>query len=130
MATIFDKIVSGEIPAFKICENDQFLAFLDAFPLVEGHVLVIPKKATNYLFTESNDILREILLFAKPIALAMDKSFDCERVGVSVVGLEVPHSHIHLIPINGVGDMDFNKKKLQIDAERMFEIAEMIKTNL
>src|SRR6478735_5429687 len=99
--TIFSKIISGEIPSYKIAENDKFFAFLDIFPLVEGHVLVIPKAETDKFFDLETPYLSEILLFAQPIAKAIEKVFDCNRCGVSVIGLEVPHAHLHLVPING-----------------------------
>lgn len=130
MATIFEKIVKGEIPAYKIAENENFLAFLDVFPIVKGHVLVIPKVATDYIFTESDNTIAELMVFAKKVANAMDKSFDAKRIGVSVIGLEVPHTHVHLIPINNVADMDFGRPKLQLDKAEMLDIAERIKINL
>ena len=105
--TIFSKIIAGEIPSYKIAENENFFAFLDIFPLREGHVLVVPKNETDKLFDLPDDYLSEILLFAKPIALAIEKAFNCNRCGISVVGLEVPHAHIHLIPINSANDLNF-----------------------
>ena len=105
--TIFSKIIAGEIPSYKIAENEKFFAFLDIFPLREGHVLVIPKTETDNLFDLSDDYLSEIFLFAKPIAKAIEKSFDCNRCGMSVVGIEVPHAHMHLIPINTANDLNF-----------------------
>ena len=98
--TIFSKIISGEIPCYKIAENEKFFAFLDIFPLVKGHVLVVPKIETNQFFDLSADYLAEILLFSRPIAKAIERAFDCNRCGISVVGLEVPHAHLHLVPIN------------------------------
>ena len=126
MASIFTKIVNGEIPCHKIAENDKFLAFLDVFPLVKGHTLVIPKKEVDYIFDLEDDLLSEINLFAKDVARKIEKAIPCERIGVSVIGLEVPHTHIHLIPINNVGDMNFSKPKLEITQEELAEIAAKI----
>jgi histidine triad (HIT) family protein len=109
--TIFSKIIAGEIPSYKIAENDKFFAFLDIFPLREGHVLVIPKKETDNLFDLPEDFLSEILVFARPIAKAIEKSFKCDRCGISVIGLEVPHAHMHLIPINSSNDLNFTQPK-------------------
>lgn len=126
MSTIFKKIIDGELPAYKVAENNEFLAFLDISPLVEGHTLVIPKKETDFIFDIGNDELGRFMQFAKIVANKMNAVFDCKRIGVSVIGLEVPHAHIHLIPINGVGDMDFNKEKLSLSKEKMEEIAKKI----
>lgn len=126
MSTIFKKIIDGELPAYKVAENNEFLAFLDISPLVEGHTLVIPKKETDFIFDIANDELGRFMQFAKIVANKMNAVFDCKRIGVSVIGLEVPHAHIHLIPINGVGDMDFNKEKLSLSKEKMEEIAKKI----
>ena len=112
--TIFSKIIAGEIPCYKIAENDRFLAFLDVFPLVEGHVLVVPKIEMDKIFDLPDEYLQEILLFAKPIAKAIESAFDCKRCGLSVVGLEVPHAHVHLLPINSADDLNFTKPKLQL----------------
>ncbi len=109
--TIFSKIIAGEIPSYKIAENDKFFAFLDIFPLREGHVLVIPKKETDNLFDLPEDYLSEMLVFARPIAKAIEKSFKCNRCGISVIGLEVPHAHMHLIPINSSNDLNFTQPK-------------------
>jgi len=124
--TIFEKIVSGDIPSYKVAENDDFLAFLDVFPLAEGHTLVIPKKSTNYIFDIEEQEYIGLHLFAKKVALAIDKVMPCARVGSAVVGLEVPHAHIHLIPINEIGDISFQKEKLQLSPIRMQEIADSI----
>ena len=124
--TIFSKIISGELPSYKIKENDNFLAFLDVSPLVKGHVLVVPKVETDKLFDLSDDYLSEILLFAKPIAKAIEKSFDCNRCGVSVIGIEVPHAHVHLMPINNANDINFTRGKLALDKEEMKAIQEKI----
>ncbi|MCR9172954.1 MAG: HIT family protein [bacterium] len=128
MASIFSKIVSGEIPAYKIAENDDFLAFLDIMPLKEGHTLVIPKKEVDYLFDIEDISLAEMMLFAKEVSKKIKAAFPCERIGVSVIGLEVPHAHIHLIPIDTMDDMNFSKPKLQLPAEKMEVIAEKIRT--
>jgi histidine triad (HIT) family protein len=126
MASIFSRIVSGEIPAYKVAENDNFLAFLDIQPLAEGHVLVIPKEETDYIFDIENQQYMEFFLFAKKVALAVGKVIPCKKVGMAVVGLEVPHAHIHLVPMNDIYDLDFSKTKLQLPAEKMKEIAEKI----
>lgn len=112
--TIFSKIIAGEIPSYKIAENDRFYAFLDIFPLAEGHTLVVPKVEIDKIFDLDDELLAEGILFAKKIGKAIEKVFDCNRCGLSVVGLEVPHAHIHLIPIKGVGDMNFSRPKLQL----------------
>ena len=117
--TIFSKIIAGEIPSYKIAENEQFFAFLDIFPLVEGHVLVVPKTETDNVFDLSDEYLSKILLFAKPIAKAIEKAFPCNRCGISVVGLEVPHAHIHLIPINSADDLNFTRGKLKLTPEQL-----------
>lgn len=128
MASIFSKIIAGEIPAHKIAENDDFLAFLDIMPLKEGHTLVIPKKETDYIFDIDDASLAQMMVFAKEVAGKVKRAFPCERVGVSVIGLEVPHAHIHLIPINTMDDMNFSKPKLKLPSERLSEIAEKIRT--
>lgn len=117
--TIFSKIITGEIPSYKIAENEKFFAFLDIFPLVEGHVLVVPKIETDKFFDVADDYLAEWLLFAKPIARAIERAFPCNRCGISVVGLEVPHAHMHLIPINSADDLNFNRPKLKLSAEEL-----------
>jgi histidine triad (HIT) family protein len=127
MSTIFTKIIEGDIPSFKVAENDDFLAFLDIQPIVKGHVLVIPKKPIDYIFDIEDQRLGEFMSFAKSVAKQMDKVFDCKKIGMTVIGLEVPHAHIHLIPINGIADMDFNKEKLNLEAKEMDEIAKLIK---
>ncbi len=126
MATIFSKIIKGDIPSFKIAENDRFYAFLDIHPLAKGHTLVIPKQEVDNLFDLDDETYRDLWLFAKKIAKALDKSMWCERVGVAVVGLEVPHAHIHLVPINGVYDIDFSKPKLELGNEEFTLIAKRI----
>ena len=124
--TIFEKIVLGQIPSYKIAETSEFLAFLDAFPLREGHVLVIPKEPIDYIFDLPEKVYVDLNLFAKKVAHAMDLAIDCKRIGVAVIGLEVPHAHIHLVPLDNVGDINFTKPKLSIANERMIEIAESI----
>jgi histidine triad (HIT) family protein len=124
--TIFSKIIAGQIPAYKIAENDQFFAFLDIFPLVEGHVLVVPKIEVDNLFDLPDDYLREMLLFAKPIAKAIEGAFDCNRCGISVVGLEVPHAHIHLVPINNANDLNFTRGKIKLTPDQLKKSQEKI----
>ena len=126
MVSIFTKIVNGEIPAYKIAENDKFLAFLDAMPLVEGHVLVIPKTEIDYIFDIEDELYLELHLFAKKIATGLKKAMPCKRVGVAVIGLEVPHTHIHLVPLQTMDDINFTRKKLSIPKERMEELQELI----
>ena len=127
MASIFSKIISDEIPAYKILENENFLAFLDIFPLAKGHVLVIPKKEIDYLFDISLDEYGELWKFAQQVAKAMDKVIDCKRIGVAVIGLEVPHAHIHLVPLNNVSDINFERPKLSFSEEEMNEVAQKIR---
>lgn len=124
--TIFSKIIAGEIPSYKIAENAHFFAFLDIFPLAEGHVLVVPKTETDKFFDVSDELLANWLLFAKPIAHAIEKTFPCNRCGVSVVGLEVPHAHMHLIPINSADDLNFNRPKLKLSADELRSVQERI----
>ena len=128
--TIFSKIIAGEIPAYRIAEDDQFFAFLDIFPLVEGHVLVIPKLEIDKFFDVPDDYLSRMLVFSKPIAKAIEKSFPCNRVGLAVVGLEVPHAHLHLVPINGIDDLNFTRGKLKLSAEQLKSAQEKIVTAL
>lgn len=127
MASIFSKIISGEIPAYKVAEDDHFLAFLDIFPIVEGHVLVIPKIENDYVFDLSDEVYTQLFLFAKKVALAMEEVIECKRIGIAVIGLEVPHTHIHLVPLETVGDINFEKPKLQLSKEKMNSIAGKIK---
>lgn len=129
MASIFTKIINNEIPSHKVAENDEFLAFLDIQPLSEGHVLVVPKQEVDYIFDIEDDLLGRMMQFAKAVAHKMDNAFDCKRIGVSVVGLEVPHAHIHLIPINSVQDMNFSKEKLNYSQDELKAIAEKIKAS-
>lgn len=128
--TIFSKIIAGEIPSYKIAESDKFYAFLDIFPLRKGHTLVIPKVEVDNLFDVPDDYLSEMLVFAKPIAKAIEKSFNCNRCGVSVIGIEVPHAHMHLIPINDANDINFVQEKLKLSPEEMKEVQELIVSNL
>ena len=120
--TIFSKIIAGEIPSYKIAENEKFFAFLDIFPLVKGHVLVVPKIEVDNLFDIPENYLSELLLFSQPIAKAIEKVFPCNRCGISVVGLEVPHAHLHLIPINSADDLNFTRPKLKLSAEELKEV--------
>jgi histidine triad (HIT) family protein len=128
--TIFSKIITGEIPSYKIAENEKFFAFLDIFPLREGHVLVVPKTETDKFFDLSDDYLKEMLVFAKPIAKAIERSFNCNRCGISVIGLEVPHAHLHLIPINNANDLNFNQAKPKASDESLKKVQELILANL
>lgn len=130
MASIFTKIVNGEIPCYKIAEDDRFLAFLDINPLAEGHTLVIPKQEVDYIFDLEDILLADINVFAKKVAKAIEKSVKCERIGIAVIGLEVPHAHIHLVPINDIGDLSFANPKLKFSPEEFAEITEKIKSNL
>ena len=118
MATIFSKIIAGEIPSYRIHEDERYYAFLDINPLAEGHTLVIPKVETDYLFDLEDDLLADMMVFAKKVALAIDQTMECKRVGVAVLGLEVPHAHIHLIPINDLYDIEFSKPKLKFSDEQ------------
>jgi len=126
MATIFTRIVRGEIPCYKIAEDENYLAFLDINPLAKGHTLVIPKKEIDYIFDVDDDLLGGMMVFAKKIALAIDRSIPCKRVGIAVLGLEVPHAHIHLIPINHLGDINFGRPKLRLSQDEFSEIAAKI----
>ena len=126
MATIFSKIIAGEIPSYRILEDERFYAFLDINPLAMGHTLVIPKVETDYLFDVDDELLGDMMVFAKKVALAIDKTIECKRVGVAVLGLEVPHAHIHLIPINDLYDIEFSKPKLKFSDEQFRAICEKI----
>ena len=128
--TIFSKIIVGEIPSYKIAENEKFFAFLDIFPLVKGHVLVIPKIEVDNMFDLPDEYLSELLVFARPIAKAIERSFSCNRCGMEVVGLEVPHAHLHLIPINSSDDLNFTRKKLKLSDEELKKVQEKILQNL
>ena len=124
--TIFSKIIQGDIPAYKIAENDLFIAFLDIFPLQKGHVLVVPKIEVDKVFDLPDNYLSELLVFAKPIAKAIEDSFPCNRIGMVTVGLEVPHAHLHLIPINQAEDLNFSNPKLKLDKAELIAIQEAI----
>jgi histidine triad (HIT) family protein len=130
MSSIFAKIVAGEISAYKIAETDDFLAFLDVFPIAKGHVLVIPKKEIDNIFDIPQEMYEQLWSFAKEVAKAMKKSIECNKIGISVIGLEVPHAHIHLIPMNSVSDMDFSKPKLKLDEEEFAELQTLISKSL
>ena len=126
MSSIFSKIVNNEIPSFKVSEDENYLAFLDAFPLSYGHVLVIPKKETDYIFDLDSDKYLGLWNFSQKVAKAMDKVIVCKRIGVAVIGLEVPHAHIHLVPINSISDINFESEKKTFSADKMQEIADKI----
>jgi histidine triad (HIT) family protein len=126
MATIFSRIIAGEIPSFKIAENDQFYAFLDVFPLVPGHTLVVPKKETDKLFEMDAQDLGAVLQFAQPIARAIEKAFPCKRCGMAVIGLEVPHAHVHLVPIDTADDLNFTRSKLKPSQDELKEAQQKI----
>lgn len=127
MPSIFSRIVAGEIPCHKIAENERFLAFLDVFPLVEGHTLVIPKQEVDYFFDLDDETLAEINAFAKGVAAQIKRAVPCKRIGISVIGLEVPHAHVHLIPMNHVSDMNFERPKLVVTQEGLAALAERIR---
>jgi len=129
MASIFLKIAQGQIPSYKVAESDKYYAFLDINPLVEGHVLVIPKEETDYFFDLNDDELGGIMVFAKKIAKAIQNTIPCIRVGVAIIGLDVPHAHIHLIPLQGAQDIDFNRPKLKLSQEEFQSIAGRIAKN-
>ena len=130
MPSIFSKIVSGEIPCYKIAESDKYLAFLDVFPLAKGHVLVIPKKEIDYIFNIEDEEFIGLQLFSKKVAKAIEKAIPCKRIGVAVIGLEVPHAHIHLIPLNSVSDINFSRPKLTLPKEELEEIAGKIRAHI
>jgi len=124
--TIFSKIIAGDIPSFKIAESEKFIAFLDIEPLVKGHVLVVPKIEVDKIFDVPDNYLAEMLVFAKPVAHAIEKTFNCKRCGICVVGLEVPHAHMHLVPINSSNDLNFTRPKLQISMEELKMVQEKL----
>ena len=130
MASIFSKIVAGEIPSHKVAENDKFLAFLDVNPMVKGHTLVIPKKETDYIFDISDEDLSEMAVFAKRVAVAIKKAFPCIKVGVGVLGLEVRHAHIHLVPMQSEKDLNFSNPKLHLPDDELEQIAQAIRAQL
>lgn len=126
MASIFTRIVNGEIPCFKVAEDENYLAFLDIFPLAIGHVLVIPKKEIDYLFDIEDNDFSGLMLFSKRVALALKKAIECKKVGIAVLGLEVPHAHIHLVPLSSESDINFSKPKLKLSNEEFLEISSKI----
>lgn len=126
MASIFTRIIAGEIPAYKVAENDYCIAFLDINPLKQGHTLVVPKEEVDYIFNLEEELLLELHSFARKVALAIEKVVPCERIGMAVIGLEVPHAHIHLIPIDGVHDIDFSRPKKQMTQEQFVHLAALI----
>ena len=130
MATIFSKIIAGDIPCYKITEDNEFFAFLDINPLNHGHTLVVPKREIDYIFDLDDELLGRMNIFAKRVGLAIEKVVPCERIGIAVLGLEVPHAHIHLIPINGIYDIDFSKPKLELTVEEFNELAKKIREYL
>ncbi|MFA6868231.1 MAG: HIT family protein [Bacteroidales bacterium] len=130
METIFSKIINGEIPCYKVAEDENYFAFLDINPLAEGHTLVVPKNPIDYIFDMDNVSLSGFIVFAKQVAIAIKKHFPCEKVGMAVIGLEVPHAHIHLVPINDVYDIDFKKKKLKLTEKQFKEIAQKIASSV
>ena len=129
MASVFTRIINGEIPSYKVAEDDNYFAFLDIFPLAKGHVLVVPKKEVDYIFNLDDELLAGLTVFAKKVALAIEKSVPCVRVGIAVIGLEVPHAHIHLVPLNHVDDINFSRPKLKIEKEELEQIAATIHSN-
>lgn len=126
MATIFTRIIQGEIPCYKIAENDDFFAFLDINPLAKGHTLVVPKRETDYLFNLDDEELAKMMVFAKKVAAAIEKAMPCKRIAVAVIGLEVPHAHIHLVPITNEGDLDFKKEHLKLSQEEFLDVQKRI----
>ena len=126
MATIFTRIIQGEIPCYKIAEDDRFFAFLDINPLSKGHTLVVPKQETDYIFNLEDDTIGPMMVFAKKVAKAIEKAVPCKRIAVAVIGLEVPHAHIHLVPITQVGDLDFKKEHVKLSTEEFLDIQKRI----
>ncbi len=125
--TIFSRIIAGEIPCYKVAEDDRFFAFLDINPMSKGHTLVVPKQETDYLLDLDDNMLADMMVFAKKVAASLQKHMDCVRVGVAVIGLEVPHAHIHLIPIKSESDMNFRNPKLKLSPDEMKEIAQAVR---
>lgn len=122
MASIFTKIIAGDIPSYKVAEDDKHIAFLDIQPIAKGHTLVVPKKETDYIFDLTDEEISELMIFAKKVARQIDQNIACERVGVAVIGLEVPHVHVHLVPLNSMSDIDFSQEKLKLDASQFEEV--------
>lgn len=129
MPTLFSRIVAGEIPCYKVAENEEFLAFLDIMPLRKGHVLVIPKVEVDYIFDIEDELLGRMMIFSKEVASKIKKVFPCKKIGVTVIGLEVPHAHIHLVPMNTLNDMNFAQEKLSLSSEELSQIAQSICEN-
>ncbi len=129
MPSIFTKIVQGEIPCHKIAETEKFLAFLDVFPIAKGHTLVIPKEEIDYIYDLEDELLAELHIFAKKVAKALEKTIPCLRIGVGVIGLEVPHAHVHLVPMNSMEDISFSKPKLKFEQDELAEIAQSVRAN-
>jgi histidine triad (HIT) family protein len=129
MASIFSRIIAGEIPCYKIAENDQFIAFLDVMPVAKGHALVVPKKEIDYIFDLDTSLLQEINVFAKEVASKIQRVVPCQRIGVAVIGLEVPHAHMHLVPLNTIGDINFQKERLKFTPEEYTALAEAIRNS-
>ena len=130
MATIFSRIIQGEIPCYKIAEDENFFAFLDISPLAKGHTLVITKLQNDYIFDLPDELLGKMMIFAKKVALGVEKAMPCKRIGVAVIGIDVPHTHIHLVPINGVGDLDFKGERVKLTPEEFAEIAQKISSSI
>ena len=130
MSSIFSKIINREIPAYIVAENDNFLAFLDLFPLMEGHTLVIPKLEIDYFFDLDDNLFNELNIFSKKVAIGLKRAIPCKRIGMTVIGLEVPHAHIHLIPINSINDMNFSNKKLTLTDQDFLNISNKIKQKI
>ncbi len=130
MASIFTRIINRDIPAHIIAEDDRFIAFLDVMPLVEGHVLVVPKQEVDYIFDLDENTLADMMVFAKMVAVALKKTIPCKRIGVAVIGLEVPHTHVHLVPMNNMGDINFTRQKLSPSSEELEKVAKAIVANL
>ena len=130
MASIFTRIINGEIPCYKIAEDENYFAFLDIAPLAKGHVLVVPKVEVDYIFNLDDTVLAGLMVFSKKVALAIEKAVPCSRVGVAVIGLEVPHAHVHLIPLNEIGDINFSRPKLKLDKSEMEQIGDAIRHQL
>jgi histidine triad (HIT) family protein len=126
MDTIFTKIIKGEIPCYKVAENEHFFAFLDISPIAFGHTLVVPKLQNDYIFDLNDNQIADLMIFAKKVALAVEKNVTCKRIGIAVIGLEVPHTHVHLVPISNVSDLDFKKERVQVSKEEMINLATKI----
>lgn len=127
MASIFSRIIAGEIPCYKIAENEHFIAFLDVMPVAKGHALVVPKKEIDYIFDLDTELLQSINVFAKDVAAKIQRVVPCQRIGIAVIGLEVPHAHMHLVPLNTIGDINFQKERLKFTPEEYTELAEAIR---